>query len=120
MNDTDTTRHLTMHLHMIVAKFSIHHEKDGSLVLTADLPGVRDSLKVMIQGRTLTVSTAEVERTFTVGYEYDLDKIQTGYEDGVLTVVLPPAPTRVITFLEQAPAAVKAPAEIEAGSVPTA
>ena len=117
MNDTDTTRPMTLHLHVIMARFSVRHEKDGTLILTADLPGVRDSLKVTIQGRDLTVSTDEIERSFTVGYEYDLDKIETKYEDGVLTVSVPPAPARVITFREQAKVVVKpkAPDQIEVG-----
>lgn len=121
MNDTDTTRPMTLHLHVIMARFSVRREKDGTLILTCDLPGVRDSLKVTIQGRDLTVSTNEIERSFTVGHEYDLDKIETKYEDGVLTVTLPPMPARVITFREQAKAVVvpetKAPDQIEAGIV---
>ena len=76
MNDTDTTRPMTLHMHVIAARFSVRHEQNGSLVLTANLPGVLDSLKVTIQGRALTVSTDEIERSFTVGYEYDLDKIE--------------------------------------------
>ena len=121
MNDTDTTRPMALHLHVIVARFSVRHEKDGTLILTADLPGVRDSLKVTIQGRDLTVSTDEIERSFTVGYEYDIDKIEAKYEDGILTVTIPAMPARVITFREQAPAKVvvetKAPDQIEAGIV---
>ena len=121
----DTTQPLTLHLHVIAAKFSVRNDENGALRLTCDLPGVRDSLKVEIQGRFLTVSTAEIERTFSVGYEYDLDKIETKYEDGVLTITIPPAPVRVITFKEQAkvktldqiPAATKAPDQIEAGIV---
>ena len=117
MNDTDTTRPMTLHLHVIAARFSVRHEQNGTLILTADLPGVRDSLKVTIQGRDLTVSTDEIERSFTVGYEYDLDKIETEYKDGVLTVVLPPMPARVITFREQAKVETKASDQIEAGIV---
>ena len=109
----DTTQPLTLHLHVIAAKFSVRNDENGALRLTCDLPGARDSLKVEIQGRFLTVSTAEIERTFSVGYEYDLDRVETKYEDGVLTVVLPPAPVRVITFKEQAPAKVKTLDQIE-------
>ena len=117
----ETTQPLTLHLHVIAAKFSVRNDENGALRLTCDLPGARDSLKVEIQGRFLTVSTAEIERTFSVGYEYDLDKIETEYEDGVLTVTIPAMPARVITFREQAPAKVvvetKAPDQIEAGIV---
>lgn len=127
MNDTDTTRPMTLLVHLIVPQFvfSVRETETGTLILTCGLPGVRDSLKVTVQGRTLTVSTNEFSRDFMVGHEYDLDKIETKYEDGILTVVLPPAPARVITFREQAKpldqieakAVTKAPDQIEAGSV---
>ena len=109
-------RPMTLHVRVIVPRFvfTARETEDGTLILTADLPGVRDSLKVTIQGRDLTVSTDEIERSFTVGYEYDLDKIETKYEDGVLTVSVPPAPARVITFKEQAPAKVETKDEFDA------
>lgn len=117
---------MTLHVRVIVPRFvfTAHETEDGTLLLTADLPGVRDSLKVTIQGRGLTVSTDEFSRGFAVGHEYDLDKIETKYEDGVLTVTVPPAPARVITFREAKPldqieakAVTKAPDQIEAGIV---
>jgi hypothetical protein len=110
---------MTLHVRVIVPRFvfTARETEDGTLILAANLPGVRDSLKVTIQGRGLTVSTDEFSRDFAVGHEYDLDKIETKYEDGVLTVTVPPAPARVITFREQAKAVTKAPDQIEAGIV---
>ena len=119
----ETTQPLTLRVTVIIPRFvfTVRETEDGTLILACDLPGVRDSLKVTIQGRSLTVSTDQFSRDFAVGHEYDLDKIETQYEDGVLLIKIPPMPTRVITFKEQAPAKVvvetKAPDQIEAGIV---
>ncbi len=123
----ETTQPLTLRVNVIIPRFvfTVRNDENGALRLTCDLPGVRDSLKVEIQGRGLTVSTDEFSRDFSVGHEFDLDKIETQYEDGVLLIKIPPMPTRVITFKEQAkvktldqiPAATKAPDQIEAGIV---
>ena len=123
----ETTQPLTLRVTVIIPRFvfTVRETEDGTLILACDLPGVRDSLKVTIQGRGLTVSTDEFSRDFSVGHEFDLDKIETQYEDGVLLIKIPPMPTRVITFKEQAkvktldqiPAETKAPDQIEAGIV---
>lgn len=123
----ETTQPLTLRVTVIIPRFvfTVRETEDGTLILACDLPGVRDSLKVTIQGRGLTVSTDEFSRDFSVGHEFDLDKIETQYTDGVLLIKIPPMPTRVITFKEQAkvktldqiPAATKAPDQIEAGIV---
>lgn len=119
----ETTQPLTLRVNVIIPRFvfTVRETEDGTLILACDLPGVRDSLKVTIQGRGLTVSTDEFSRDFSVGHEFDLDKIETQYTDGVLTVTIPAMPARVITFREQAPAKVvvetKAPDQIEAGIV---
>lgn len=123
----ETTQPLTLRVNVIIPRFvfTVRETEDGTLILACDLPGVRDSLKVTIQGRGLTVSTDEFSRDFSVGHEFDLDKIETQYTDGVLLIKIPPMPARVITFkeqtkvktLDQIPATTKAPAEIEAGIV---
>ena len=123
----ETTQPLTLRVTVIIPRFvfTVRETEDGTLILACDLPGVRDSLKVTIQGRGLTVSTDEFSRDFSVGHEFDLDKIETQYTDGVLLIKIPPMPTRVITFKEQAkvktldqiPAETKAPDQIEAGIV---
>ena len=123
----ETTQPLTLRVNVIIPRFvfTVRNDENGALRLTCDLPGARDSLKVTIQGRGLTVSTDEFSRDFSVGHEFDLDKIETQYTDGVLLIKIPPMPARVITFkeqtkvktLDQIPATTKAPAEIEAGIV---
>lgn len=123
----ETTQPLTLRVNVIIPRFvfTVRETEDGTLILACDLPGVRDSLKVTIQGRGLTVSTDEFSRDFSVGHEFDLDKIETQYTDGVLLIKIPPMPARVITFkeqtkvktLDQIPATTKAPDQIEAGIV---
>ena len=85
MNDTDTTRPMTLLVHLIVPQFvfSVRETETGTLILTCGLPGVRDSLKVTVQGRTLTVSTNEFSRDFMVGHEVrPWTRSRPKYEDG--------------------------------------
>ena len=66
---------------------------DGSLVLTADLPGVpSEAVSVDVAGRALTISvrTDELqwERTVQLGTSVDPDKVSARHVDGRLTVTV--------------------------------
>jgi HSP20 family molecular chaperone IbpA len=66
---------------------------DGSLVLTADLPGVpSEAVTVNVAGRALTigVQTEELqwERTVQLGTSVDPDKVSARHVDGRLTVTV--------------------------------
>jgi HSP20 family molecular chaperone IbpA len=66
---------------------------DGSLVLTADLPGVpSEAVTVNVAGRALTiaVNTDELqwERTVQLGTSVDPDKVSARHVDGRLTVTV--------------------------------
>ena len=67
--------------------------KDGSLVLTADLPGTPgDAVGVAVTGRTLTLSatTPELtwERSVRLGAALDPEQVSATYVDGRLTVTV--------------------------------
>jgi HSP20 family molecular chaperone IbpA len=66
---------------------------DGSLVLTADLPGVpSEAVTVSVAGRALTIDvhTDELqwERTVQLGNSVDPDKVSARHVDGRLTVTV--------------------------------
>jgi HSP20 family molecular chaperone IbpA len=66
---------------------------DGSLVLTADLPGVpAEAVTINVAGRALTIAvhTDEVqwERTVQLGTSVDPDKVSARHVDGRLTVTV--------------------------------
>ncbi len=85
-------------------------EKDEAFLLTADLPGVREGeIKIEVHEGTLTLSGSReeereekgegrylrerrhgsFERQFRLGRNVDSSKIEAGFENGVLQVVLP-------------------------------
>jgi HSP20 family molecular chaperone IbpA len=66
---------------------------DGSLVLTADLPGIpSDAVAVDVAGRALTISVRsdelQWERTVQLGTSVDPDKVSARHVDGRLTVTV--------------------------------
>jgi len=88
-------------------------EKDGNLVLRAELPGMTEKeIELKLEGNTLTLkgerkmeaedkknSYHRVEsfygsflRTFRLPDTVDMDKISADYKNGVLTVTLPQKP----------------------------
>jgi HSP20 family protein len=88
-------------------------EKDGSLILRAELPGMNDKdIDLKLEGRELTLSgerKSDIEenrqnyhrvercygtfsRSFTLPETVDIDKIKADYKNGVLTVTLPHKP----------------------------
>jgi HSP20 family molecular chaperone IbpA len=67
--------------------------KDGSLVLTADLPGTPgDAIGVAVTGRTLTLSATTPqltwERSVRLGATLDPEQVSARYVDGRLTVTV--------------------------------
>ena len=67
--------------------------KDGSLVLTADLPGTPgEAIGVSVAGRTLTLSatsdTMSWERSLRLGAALDAEQVSANYADGRLTVTV--------------------------------
>jgi HSP20 family protein len=87
-------------------------EREGDVILIADLPGVRrEDIDVSVENRTLTLSgerkeTAELQestvyraeraagkftRTFSLPATVDVNRISADYKDGVLRVSLPKA-----------------------------
>ena len=85
-------------------------ERQNDYVIYAEIPGVpKESVKVEIQDHLLTISGEKkmqervegerynrterrygsFSRSFRVGDEVDASKIQAGYHDGVLEVILP-------------------------------
>ena len=67
--------------------------QDGSLVLTADLPGTPgDAIGVAVTGRTLTVSATTPqlawERSVRLGAALDPEQVSASYVDGRLTVTV--------------------------------
>jgi len=81
----------------------VHAEwREGSLVLTVDLPGVpKDAVAVEVAERGLTVAVDHVadrgefhwSRTVQLGGSLDTEAVSARYADGRLTVVVPPAAT---------------------------
>jgi HSP20 family molecular chaperone IbpA len=66
---------------------------DGSLVLTADLPGVpSEAVTVNVAGRALTIEVRtddlQWERTVQLGTSVDPDKVSARHVDGRLTVTV--------------------------------
>jgi HSP20 family molecular chaperone IbpA len=97
---------------------------DGSLVLTADLPGTpADQLDVSVSGRTLTISaksdTSSWERSLRLGEALDPEQVSASYVDGRLTVtvagVAKPEP-RAIEISSSAPEAISEPPQPENGT----
>lgn len=96
--------------------------RDGSLVLTVDLPGTpSDAVGVEVAARTLTVSVRgddgrpAWQRSIRLGSSLDAEQVSARYLDGRLTVTVPelaaPASRTVAidtTRPEPAPAAVEA------------
>ncbi|AFG36570.1 Hsp20/alpha crystallin family protein [Spirochaeta africana] len=83
-------------------------EKDGSIVLDLEMPGVsRDDLGIEVEGTTLTITGARKPvadeqhylvrerrygdfcRTYNLGQQIDAEKIQADLEDGILRLTLP-------------------------------
>ncbi|MET0323642.1 MAG: Hsp20/alpha crystallin family protein [Ilumatobacteraceae bacterium] len=67
--------------------------KDGSLVLTVDLPGTpSDAVGVAVAGRTLTLSATTPqlawERSVRLGAALDAEQVSASYVDGRLTVTV--------------------------------
>ena len=86
------------------------YEQDGSLVLKAELPGVRaEDVKVHLENNVLTIrGERQIEqevkrenchrmeraygtfaRSFTLSPQYDQDKIEASFQDGILRLVIP-------------------------------
>ncbi len=80
--------------------FDIEHTDDETM-LTADVPGMRDSdLEVSVAGSVLTIRGERkgrrpiaFERHFEIGSSYDLDHVKAHIADGVLTITLAKAAT---------------------------
>ena len=88
-------------------------QRDERLVLTFDLPGVReDQIELSLERRVLTVRAERaadvresdhvflaerpwgtMSRQIVLGDNLDLDKVTASYDSGVLTVTVPLAPT---------------------------
>lgn len=67
--------------------------RDGSLVLTVDLPGTpADAVGISVAGRTLTLSTKTDEltwdRSVRLGAALDPEQVSASYLDGRLTVTV--------------------------------
>lgn len=98
----------------VVAPAANLTEKDDSFVLDLDLPGVTlDDLEVLAEADSITIRgrrtfeqesendtvhlseryTGSFERSFTLPTEINPDKIDAGFADGVLHVVMPKAET---------------------------
>jgi HSP20 family protein len=88
-------------------------EKDGEVILTAELPGVPlADISISLENNVLSISgqrpsetdveeasyhwrerpTGSFRRTFTLATTADRDKIAATYKDGVLTMVVPQRP----------------------------
>lgn len=104
-------------------------EKNGSLLVTAELPGIApESVDITVEDDLLTISGEKVEekteddkdaqfylwerrygsfrRSFTLPHAVEVDKITAQYTKGVLTITLPKAATvapkgRKITVVEK-------------------
>lgn len=88
------------------------HETEGALVITADLPGVRqDDLSIHLEKRVLTIhgrvahvtpngysplyreyEIGDYERRFTLAGDFDAEHVEANFEDGVLRLTIPKAP----------------------------
>jgi HSP20 family protein len=88
------------------------HETDDTLVMTADLPGVRpDDLSIHLEKRVLTIhgrvsdiapegysplyqeyEIGDYERRFTLAGDFDADNVEADFENGVLRLTIPKAP----------------------------
>ena len=99
---------------------------DGSLVLTADLPGVpSEAVSVDVAGRALTISVRtdalQWERTVQLGTSVDPDKVSARHVDGRLTVTVgavdaPEVRTVAIDTTPTAPAIESASTDESAGA----
>jgi HSP20 family protein len=95
---------------------------DGSLVLTADLPGTpADAVDVAVAGRTLTIAVRTEqtvwERSLRLGAALDPEQVSARYLDGRLTVTIAPvaaAEPRRIEVSTEAPAIESTTAEDQA------
>lgn len=86
------------------------YEQDGNLVLKAELPGVRsDDVKVHLENNVLTIrgerkTEQEVQRenyhrmersygsfvrSFSLSPQYDQEKIEAAFQDGILRIMIP-------------------------------
>ncbi|NPA49148.1 MAG: Hsp20/alpha crystallin family protein [Thermodesulfobacteria bacterium] len=90
------------------------YETDDGLILVADMPGVtKESLEVKIEDNVLQMRGEIVDlpgedvqplyaelrgneyfRAFTIGPEFDLDKVEASMEAGVLRIFLPKVETQ--------------------------
>jgi HSP20 family protein len=88
------------------------YETETGLVLVADLPGVRsDGLDITLEKQVLTIhgraeddapegyspvyreyEVGDFERHFTLGGDFDIDRIEADLRDGVLRLSIPRAP----------------------------
>ncbi|MFW5800462.1 MAG: Hsp20/alpha crystallin family protein [Spirochaeta sp.] len=83
-------------------------EKDGSVVLELEMPGIpRDSIGIEVDGTTLTITGerkpvseeqnyllrerryGEFQRTYNLGQQIDSEKIKANLENGILRLNLP-------------------------------
>ncbi len=74
-------------------------EKDGGLLLVADMAGVSaENLDITLENNELTLHGKAADRdilyqrAFTVGRRIDRDNIEANIKDGVLTLTLPRVP----------------------------
>ena len=86
------------------------YEKDNKICIDAEIPGVaKEDIHVDVKGRTLTLSgesktenkaedennyrrerrCGRFERTFTLAFDVDPEKVEAKYENGVLSLVIP-------------------------------
>jgi len=78
-------------------------EKDEVAIISADLPGVKQKdIKLEIKDNLLSLTTFREDvfkfktkkygnftKTFTLDKQYDLDAVETKFEDGVLLIAIP-------------------------------
>lgn|SRR5271157_117265 len=94
------------------------NENHDSIVLTADLPGVKQSdIRVVVEGNILSIqaqrgSTRSWAYSWIMPASVNTENITCGYEDGVLTVDLPKLESAKMRQIEVA-AKVGAPTKIK-------